>query len=249
MTRTVTPQTLVSFRGNDYSVSPDLCGAQVQVRHRLGAEVGHDDVDEPLLQGQPRCGPGFSQWRDGCPRQIAPVAADRVGEHIFALSIKYAIRSSQVVSVRNGPPCLNRLSFHEGEIPPVAQQTIVQMVDDLDGSQTEDVTTVSFGLDGVTYEIDLSEANAANLRKSVEDFVTHARRTGGRLKPGTGAKSNSAATASHEQAQAIREWARRNGHEVSNRGRIPASLIEAFEAAQAEASTTTRKRRAKTTTS
>lgn len=87
----------------------------------------------------------------------------------------------------------------------MAQKTIVQMVDDLDGSQTGDVTTVSFGLDGVAYEIDLSEANVANLRKSVENFVTHSRRIGGRLKPGTGAKSNSAATASHEQAQAIRD--------------------------------------------
>ncbi|TDV56145.1 histone-like nucleoid-structuring protein Lsr2 [Actinophytocola oryzae] len=129
----------------------------------------------------------------------------------------------------------------------MAQQTIVQLVDDLDGSQTTDISTVTFGLDGVTYEIDLSEANASNLRESVQDFVTHARRTGGRLRTGAGVKPVGATTASHEQAQAIREWARRNGHEVSNRGRIPASLIEAFETAQAEATTTTRKRRAKVT--
>jgi hypothetical protein len=126
----------------------------------------------------------------------------------------------------------------------MAQQVTVQLVDDLDGSQSNDISTVTFGLDGATYEIDLTAANADNLRKALEEFATHARRTGGRLKRGTASVSPSgSATASREQAQAVREWARRNGHEVSNRGRIPASLIEAFEAAQAEASTKTRKRR------
>jgi hypothetical protein len=103
---------------------------------------------------------------------------------------------------------------------------------------------VTFGLDGVTYEIDLTDRNANNLRKSLAEYVAHARRTGGRVKRGMAAKTgNGSVTASHEQARAIREWARRNGHEVSNRGRIPASLIEAFEAAQAEANTKTRSRR------
>jgi hypothetical protein len=128
----------------------------------------------------------------------------------------------------------------------MAQKVTVQLVDDLDGSQSNDISTVTFGLDGATYEIDLTEANADNLRKAVEEFATHARRTGGRLKRGTAsAAPGGSATASREQAQAVREWARRNGHEVSNRGRIPASLTEAFEAAQAEATTKTRKRRAK----
>jgi hypothetical protein len=128
----------------------------------------------------------------------------------------------------------------------MAQKVTVQLVDDLDGSQSNDISTVTFGLDGATYEIDLTEANADNLRKSLEEFATHARRSGGRLKRGTpSAAPNTSATASHEQAQAIRDWARRNGHEVSNRGRIPASLLEAFEAAQAEASTKVRKRRAR----
>ena len=128
----------------------------------------------------------------------------------------------------------------------MAQKTIVQLVDDLDGAQSDDISTVTFGLDGVTYEIDLTEANATILRKSLEDFVAYARRTGGRVKRGTPAVARSgSAGAGREQAQAIREWARKNGHEVSDRGRIPASLIEAFETAQAVASATTRKRRAK----
>jgi hypothetical protein len=126
----------------------------------------------------------------------------------------------------------------------MAQKVTVQLVDDLDGTQSNDISTVTFGLDGATYEIDLTEANAEILRKSLEEFAAHARRIGGRLKRGTASVSaGGVATASREQAQAVREWARRNGHEVSNRGRIPASLTEAFEAAQAEASSKTRKRR------
>lgn len=127
----------------------------------------------------------------------------------------------------------------------MAQKVTVQLVDDLDGSQSSDISTVTFGLDGAAYEIDLTETNADNLRKALAEFASHARRTGGRLKRGTAsaAPNGSATPASHEQAQAVREWARRNGHEVSNRGRIPGSLIEAFEAAQAEASTKTRKRK------
>lgn len=126
----------------------------------------------------------------------------------------------------------------------MAQQVTIQLVDDLDGTQADDISTVTFGLDGVSYEIDLTDANADNLRKSLEEYVAHARRTGGRVKRGTSSKSsNGSATANHEQAQAIREWARRNGHEVSNRGRISAGIIEAFEAAQADASTKTRGRR------
>jgi hypothetical protein len=129
----------------------------------------------------------------------------------------------------------------------VAQHVIVQLVDDLDGTQSNDISTVTFGLDGATYEIDLTGANADTLRKSLAEFASHARRIGGRRKRGvaSAAPSNGSTAASHEQAQAIREWARRNGHEVSNRGRIPSSVTEAFEAAQAEASTKTRKRRAR----
>lgn len=128
----------------------------------------------------------------------------------------------------------------------MAQKVTVQLVDDLDGTQSKDIDTVTFGLDGVAYEIDLTETNAENLRKALDEFVTHARRTGGRVKPGTASPvSNVSATASREQAQAVREWGRRNGFEVSDRGRIPGNIVEAFEAAQADASSKTRKRRTK----
>lgn len=134
---------------------------------------------------------------------------------------------------------------YEQGVQAVAQKVMVQLVDDLDGTQADDISTVTFGLDGVSYEIDLTEANAGKLRDQLAEYIAHARRTGGRLKRGAASKPGYGATAGHEQAQAIREWARRNGHEVSSRGRIPTSLVEAFEAAQTEASAQTRKRRTK----
>jgi hypothetical protein len=127
----------------------------------------------------------------------------------------------------------------------MAQKVTVQLVDDLDGTPADDISTVTFGLDGATYEIDLAEANANNLRKALEDYVGHARRTGGRIKRGTSSARASSAARNQEQTRAIREWARNNGHEVSARGRIPVNIIEAFEAAQSDARAKTRQRRSK----
>jgi hypothetical protein len=113
----------------------------------------------------------------------------------------------------------------------MAQKTIVQLFDDLDGTSTEDIQTISFALDGVEYEIDLSGDNASKLRDSLTAFIESARRTGGRVKrAATAAIQTTGSGRSREQTQAIREWARNNGHEVSDRGRIPAAVIEAFEA-------------------
>ena len=114
----------------------------------------------------------------------------------------------------------------------MAQKTIVQLIDDLDGTSSDSIETIAFGLDGVTYEIDLGEDNASKLRDHLAEFISSARRTGGRAKPGTGPTALKATGSgrSREQTQAIREWASKNGHEVSARGRIPAAVIEAFEA-------------------
>jgi hypothetical protein len=118
----------------------------------------------------------------------------------------------------------------------MAQKTVIQFVDDLDGTTPDEVETVSFGLDGVTYEIDLGEDNAAGLRDALGEFVGAARRVGGRARrvalspPAGGGVAGSASGRSREQTQAIREWARTNGYEVSDRGRIPTAVIEAFEA-------------------
>jgi hypothetical protein len=117
----------------------------------------------------------------------------------------------------------------------VAQKVLVQFVDDLDGSTSDDISTVEFGVDGVSYEIDLTPTNAAKLRDELAEFIGAARRTGGRAKRGTAASTPNVKSDSggytREQNKAIREWANKHGHDVSERGRIPSQVIEAFEKA------------------
>lgn len=107
----------------------------------------------------------------------------------------------------------------------MAQKVLVELVDDLDGSVAEE--TVEFGLDGVSYEIDLSEPNASELRDSLAQYLEYARRSGGRKRVGR-RSGGQPATVDREQNQAIREWARQNGFEVSDRGRIPTEVVEAY---------------------
>jgi nucleoid-associated protein Lsr2 len=110
----------------------------------------------------------------------------------------------------------------------MAQKTIVQLIDDLDQGAADE--TVSFGLDGTNYEIDLSKKNAAKLRDALAGYVANARRasrSGGRT-AGTARRGRSTARGDREQTQAIREWGRKNGWTVSARGRIPADLLDAY---------------------
>lgn len=114
----------------------------------------------------------------------------------------------------------------------MAKKTQVILIDDLDEGQADE--TVTFGLDGSTYEIDLSSKNAAALRDALARYVGAAHRlarTGSRGGAPTTGRGRGAATADREQTQAIRAWARRSGHTVSDRGRIPASIVEAYHAA------------------
>ncbi|HEY2057693.1 MAG TPA: Lsr2 family protein [Amycolatopsis sp.] len=113
----------------------------------------------------------------------------------------------------------------------MAQKVLVSLVDDLDGSEAEE--TLEFGLDGVSYQIDLSSENAEELRDALAQYVEHARRAGGRkraaLRPVAGGKAAARpATVDREQNQAIRSWARKNGYQVSDRGRIPSEVVEAY---------------------
>ena len=108
----------------------------------------------------------------------------------------------------------------------MAQRVVVSLVDDLDGGQAEE--TVEFGLDGKSYEIDLSGANAAKLRATVADYVAAARRPSGRRRARAGVSVAARPVVDREQNQAIREWARGQGRNVSERGRIPADVIEAY---------------------
>jgi hypothetical protein len=96
---------------------------------------------------------------------------------------------------------------------------------------------VTFALDGVEYEIDLSESNADKLRESLSLFIGHGRRTGGRRRSGGGAseqkssRSRSSASSDGPSASEIREWARANGHTVPDRGRVSAEVRQAYAAA------------------
>lgn len=108
----------------------------------------------------------------------------------------------------------------------MAQREIVTLIDDLDGSEASD--TLTFGLDGKSYEVDLSDDNAARLRESLAPFVEKARRAGRAPKMST---AGTRPRADRDQTQAIRSWARDNGHQVSDRGRIPKTVVEAFQAA------------------
>jgi nucleoid-associated protein Lsr2 len=117
----------------------------------------------------------------------------------------------------------------------MAQQTTVRFIDDLDGSEASG--TVTFTLDGRSYEIDLSDDNAAKLRNALAAYVEVARQAGGG-RSGRGRPRAQRRTAaerparSHrEETAAIREWARANGHKVNDRGRIAKSVIEAYRAA------------------
>ncbi|KAA9152420.1 Lsr2 family protein [Amycolatopsis acidicola] len=110
----------------------------------------------------------------------------------------------------------------------MAQKVLVSLVDDLDGSEADE--TVEFGLDGINYQIDLSSDNAEELRDALAQYVEHARRAGGRKRAGRPSAKPAASSASvdREQNQAIRAWARKNGYQVSDRGRIPSEVVEAY---------------------
>lgn len=106
----------------------------------------------------------------------------------------------------------------------MAQQTTVTLTDDIDGGKAAE--TVSFGLDGRIYEIDLSKKNATALRKVLGEFTASARhvRAG---KPAVKATR----TPARVDAKAVREWAQSQGLTVSARGRVPADLVEQYQAA------------------
>jgi hypothetical protein len=112
----------------------------------------------------------------------------------------------------------------------MAQKHIVQLIDDLDGGEAAE--TVSFAIDGSSYEIDLSAKNAAKLRDTLAVYVASARRGSRAGRPSAVAgRGGRSARSDREQTQAIREWARKNGHKIGEKGRIPATVLEAYNAA------------------
>ena len=109
----------------------------------------------------------------------------------------------------------------------MVQRVEVVLLDDVDGGAAEE--TVTFAVDGVSYEIDLSEKNARKLRDDLAKWTGHARRSG--ASRGARRRSTSAAPAKRTDLAEVREWARANGHQVSDRGRISGEVQAAFDKA------------------
>jgi hypothetical protein len=105
----------------------------------------------------------------------------------------------------------------------MAQKVNIILVDDLDGSEADE--TLTFGLDGTTYEIDLSDSNAAALREALSGYVGHARKVAG------GTRRGRRAAGSASNTKDVREWARSQGMDVSERGRISADVQQAYDSA------------------
>ncbi|MFJ9826540.1 MULTISPECIES: histone-like nucleoid-structuring protein Lsr2 [unclassified Streptomyces] len=108
----------------------------------------------------------------------------------------------------------------------MAQKVQVLLVDDLDGGEADE--TVTFALDGKSYEIDLTTANADKLRSLLEPYAKSGRRTGGRS-AGTRGKGRVVASAGSPDTAKIRAWAKENGYNVNDRGRVPADIKAAYE--------------------
>jgi len=114
----------------------------------------------------------------------------------------------------------------------MAQKINVTLVDDIDGGDADE--TVTFALDGTSYEIDLSAANAARLRDTFATYVGSARRAGRGSGAGGARKSagrRGGASLDRSQVQHVRQWARDNGLKVSERGRISADILAKYQAA------------------
>ncbi|MDJ0320776.1 Lsr2 family protein [Pseudarthrobacter sp. PS3-L1] len=104
----------------------------------------------------------------------------------------------------------------------MAQKVEIILVDDLDGGSADE--TIYFGLDGSQYEIDLSSANAAELRASMEKFVSAGRKAAG----SKAARASKPSPGRNQESAQIRQWARDNGFTVNSRGRIQAEIQDAY---------------------
>jgi Lsr2 len=104
----------------------------------------------------------------------------------------------------------------------MATKVLTTLQDDIDGSDATE--TVRFALDGVEWEIDLSERNANRLRNNLSVFIAHGRKVGGK-------RGRKPASPAQTDTQAVRKWAQANGIEVNARGRIAAEVVERYRAA------------------
>ncbi len=112
----------------------------------------------------------------------------------------------------------------------MAQKYVVQVIDDLDGTELapDDVDQVHFGLDGTAYVIDLSTTNAATLRTTLARYADAARREQTTTRPTSAPTAKTSRT--RTDLPQVREWANSNGYTVSDRGRIPNTVLTAYDA-------------------
>lgn len=115
----------------------------------------------------------------------------------------------------------------------MAERIVHQLIDDIDGSEIPEGggERIEFSLRGASYQIDLSAANIAKLDKALKPYISAATKVRKSRGSRVTAAANGNGSASKEQLSAIREWARKNGHEIADRGRIKTEVVEAFEAA------------------
>lgn len=106
----------------------------------------------------------------------------------------------------------------------MAQRVTVEMTDDIDGTQAAE--TIAFRVDGTSYEIDLSGKNASKMRRDFDRYIEHARRV-------TGGRRSGRPRRDRDRSSVVREWAKQQGIQVSERGRIPASVVSEYEKAHA----------------
>ncbi|MGW2874429.1 histone-like nucleoid-structuring protein Lsr2 [Kitasatospora sp. NPDC001225] len=108
----------------------------------------------------------------------------------------------------------------------MAQRIHIVLEDDLVGGPAH--TTIRFALDGQRYEIDLNESNAEQLRRSLAPYTSHGREVRGRI-PSSGPVRPARTPMPPDHSRRIRNWARENGHEVSDRGRLSRQIVAAYE--------------------
>ena len=109
----------------------------------------------------------------------------------------------------------------------MAQKIQTLFIDDIDGGEAEG--TVRFGLDGADYEIDLSTAHSEALHKTLQTYIAHARKVSGAAR--RSARSGSRRSFNGIDTTAVRTWAKQNGYDIKDRGRVPASVIAKYKEA------------------
>lgn len=150
------------------------------------------------------------------------------GASVSGLGLVRVVIDSSVLSIRERP--------HRT----VAKKVLTQLVDDIDGTVIDDETgeSIEFSVNGVDYLVDLKAKNAKEFHRTIGYYIEHATRVGGRkrktsLTPALSltTSTGTAATRDPAQTRAVRQWAADNGYDINDRGRIPASIEEAFAAA------------------